>query len=99
MGKLMKLYLISQDLVNGYNVYDSAVVSAIDEDDARGIHPSLNKNLRKYGISDTAIDNASWGVHLRRTWVDFSDISSITVEYLGETNKARGVILASFNAG
>lgn len=35
----MNLYLISQDVRRGYDVYDSAVVAAETEDDARAIHP------------------------------------------------------------
>jgi hypothetical protein len=34
------LYLISQSVNNGYDTYDSAVVCAENEDEARGIHPS-----------------------------------------------------------
>ena len=36
----MKMYLISQTLVEGYDTYDSAVVSAESPEDARTIHPS-----------------------------------------------------------
>ena len=35
----MNLYLISQRKNNGYDTYDSAVVAAESEDDARSIHP------------------------------------------------------------
>lgn len=33
------LYLISQDKVNDWDTYDSAVVSAKDEHEARRVHP------------------------------------------------------------
>jgi len=36
----MKLFYISQDVNNGYDSYDSAVVCAKDEEEARNIHPS-----------------------------------------------------------
>ena len=36
----MKIYKISQSLLDGYDTYDSAVVVAENEDDARNIHPS-----------------------------------------------------------
>ena len=36
---MKNLYLISQDVNDDYNVYDSAVVCATDEDAARIIHP------------------------------------------------------------
>jgi hypothetical protein len=35
----MKLYLISQTVNLGYDIYDSAVVAAESEDAARNIHP------------------------------------------------------------
>ncbi len=35
----MKLFLISQSANNGYDTYDSAVVCAETEDEARHIHP------------------------------------------------------------
>lgn len=35
----MNIYLISQDHVNGYDTFDSAVVIAASEEDARRIHP------------------------------------------------------------
>lgn len=79
----MKLYLISQEYNDGYNTYDSAVVSAESEAVARTIHPRGAHGDIKDGY----------------TWVRFAEIDKIQVEYLGETTKERGVILASFNAG
>lgn len=35
----MKLWLISQDVNNNYDTYDSAVVAASDEEAAKKIHP------------------------------------------------------------
>lgn len=35
----LNLYLISQDVNNGYDTYDKAVVAAPDEEAARNIHP------------------------------------------------------------
>ena len=43
--------------------------------------------------SDMPFDNDT------RSWVAFESIAHISVEYLGETKKERGVICASFNAG
>lgn len=36
----MKLYLLTQDVNNDYDTYDSAVVVAANEEEARNIHPS-----------------------------------------------------------
>ena len=35
----MDLYLLSQDAVTGYGTYDSVVVAAKTEEEAKGIHP------------------------------------------------------------
>jgi hypothetical protein len=35
----VKLWVISQDVNDGYDTYDSAVVAAETEDEARGIYP------------------------------------------------------------
>jgi len=67
--------------------------------DARNIHPSQFV---------THITNNQWnGTYSKggeyenesSDWVEYSQIHRINVEYLGETDKERGVILASFNAG
>lgn len=39
MNKILKLWLISQDDNTGYDTYDSAVVAAYTEDEARQINP------------------------------------------------------------
>lgn len=44
----MKLYLISQEVNNGYDTYDSFVVCASDEEDARIIYP-LDDHSIGYG--------------------------------------------------
>jgi len=38
----MNIYLIDQDVVYGYDTYDSAVVAAESEEEARNIHPYGN---------------------------------------------------------
>lgn len=35
----MKLYLISQDINNNYDTFDSHVVSAVDKNDAKTVFP------------------------------------------------------------
>lgn len=99
----MKLFLISQNIVHGYDTYDSMVVSAKSEDDARKIHPSS---------CVTHINDGKWmGTYSggnrigqeyeneAEDWVCFCDIDKLRVKYLGETEHERGVIIASFNAG
>lgn len=84
----MNLYLISQDINDDYDTYDSAVVAAESEDDARTIHPD-----RKIG---DWVKLDWWSENL---WLKYSDIDKITVELIGTTDRERGVVLASFNAG
>ena len=100
----MKLFLISQDRINDYDSYDSAVVAAESESDARSVHPSTYV---------THVTNSKWmgtysggkdkGVEYNNDcgsgWPKYSDIDCISVEYLGETDKGRGVVCASYNAG
>jgi hypothetical protein len=86
----MKLYLISQDENTQYDTYDSAVVVAESEEDARTIIPSYaGDKVRR--IPDK---EAKW------TWVN--DPLKVRVQYIGEADPAflkAGTICSSFNAG
>lgn len=82
----MNLYLLTQGEEIGYDTYDSVVVAAKSEDEARKIHP--NEWLddpwnRKYGVD----------------WCRTPE--GVTVKLIGEAVKGTqsGVILSSFNAG
>jgi hypothetical protein len=86
----MKLWLIEQDSVGGYDTYDSAVVCAETEEDARHTHPS----------------GAMWGqIEKGRGWWSWSDTwglpDTVKATYIGEAgpNVVPGSICASFNAG
>jgi hypothetical protein len=84
----MKIWLLSQDTNDGYDIFDSCVVAAETEDEARHIHPNLSWGP-DYGLS------AEWDV---RTWVPPSEVK---VKYIGvaehpEELESR-VICASFN--
>jgi len=85
----MKLYKISQKAVTGYDTFDSAIVAAEDEDDARIIHPSN---------SFCPMGPRSWDGNATSTWADATDVA---VEYLGEAKSGlqRGVVCSSFHAG
>lgn len=88
----MNLYLISQSANGGYDTYDSAVVCAENEADARTIHPC--------GDSPHYVVPPGKGVTDQRfgTW---TSQDNVTVELLGvaEGSVPRGVVLASYNAG
>jgi len=80
----MNLYLISQNKNSDWDTYDSAVVAALSEGDARKINPDGEWQEEDFPFGG---------------WVKYSEIRCIEVKYLGETILERGVILASFNAG
>lgn len=85
----MKLWLISQTENDDYDTFDSAVVAADSEDDAKATHPRFYEDDPDYDWFGT-------GSH---GWVNSPD--KVTAELIGEAieGTVRGVILASFNAG
>jgi hypothetical protein len=93
----MNLYLVSQDIKNRYDIYDSVVVAAETASDALDIHPSPNIQVLD-GVWKWAYKGKSY-VQGDFAWLPYSDIYLLEVKYIGETTEERGVILASFNAG
>ncbi len=83
----MNLYRISQEANDGYDSYDSAIVAAESEDEARLISPCG--------------DHHEWNSdnHYCGSWV--RNPSEVTVELIGTAidGTKQGVILGSFNAG
>ena len=84
MDKL-NLYHISQTENNGWDTYDSAVVAALSEEDAKSIHPNPTK-----GSDGWETFNYSW-THPDNVTAKLVGVAAEGVE--------RGVICASFNAG
>ena len=84
----MKLYKLTQEVNNDYDTYNSCVVAAKNEDEARLIHPDEWPDVKK-------VDN--WAMF--SVWAYKPD--QVAVEYLGTAKPGtkKGVILASFNAG
>lgn len=85
----LKLYLLTQNDNNGYETYDSCIVCAKDEKEAKTISP-------EGGIFvETTGKKSSW----YPAWAKRA--SSITCEEIGTANEAqkKGVVLSSFNAG
>lgn len=105
----MNLYLISQIYADGYDTYDSAVVAAASEQEARETHPSPFVTHHRDGVwYGTYADSP----HTRKRgtcgkeyvqdgydWVPADQLDLIEVELLGTTDRDAGVICASFNAG
>lgn len=85
----MNIYLISQDINNDYDTFDSAVVAAESEEAAKEIHPIQSWN-GWMGPKET------WK---SGTWCKSSE--QVTVKYLGQAAEGTpaGVLLASYNAG
>ena len=79
------IYVVSRTDGVGYDEYDSFVVVACDEEEARNTHPSNN--------SDSYIEH--WG----SSWISKSEIHTLDVERIGTSIQPCGVILSSFNAG
>lgn len=79
----MNLYKISQDVNNDYDTFDSAIVAAETEDEARNTHPEKNFPL---------------GFDFNTYWCDQSQVTVEKIGTATKDTKA-GVILASFNAG
>jgi hypothetical protein len=100
----MKIYRISQDLNGGCDTYDSAVVYAENEEEARTIYPDDSIHYidgKWYSIGTTWGGTEYKNEDTGYTWVESKDINKIKVEYLGEADLSikKGVILSSFNAG
>jgi hypothetical protein len=83
MGVFMNIYKISQTENNRYDTYDSAIVYANTEEEARNIHPD---------------GNVCWGDY-RKRWVNSPDKVTVEKIGETNLEVKSGVILASFNAG
>jgi len=101
----MKLFLLQQNINDGWDTYDAAVVVAENEDEARKIHPSEFVNHVKNGkFMRTSNNIDTFGQehpHDNNDWVSYSQIKKIDVTYIGEAaeNLSAGeVVIASFNA-
>lgn len=93
----MNLYLLTQNENRGYDSYDSAIVAAENEDEARKICPSGMYEWRD-GWFYYHRPN-SFQSRRRTDWAN--DIANISVRLIGiaDPTVGRGLILASFNAG
>lgn len=95
----MKLWLVKRKDRVGYDEYDSMVVAAETEEDAKLIHPNGYAKAVKVDGRYTWFWNNGFSGEFHGTpcWGAVKDLS---VEYLGTTDRdIEGVVLASFNAG
>jgi hypothetical protein len=79
----MKLWKISQDVNNGYDTYDSAIVAAISRQKARLIHPA--------GYETWPPSAGTWVVDPAQVKVEYVGVAA--------RGTKPGVVIASFNAG
>ncbi len=80
----MNLYHISQTQHGGYETYDSAVVAAETEQQARQTHPSQYGKFEETGYND---------------WASSPDKVTVRLIGVAVADTPAGVICASFNAG
>lgn len=91
----MNIYLvISNEPFKYCNMFDSCVVSAESEDDARTIHPS--EMMTDEGYEEWASNERS---SHSESWIPFSRRGELDVKLIGSSCVPRGVILPSFNEG
>ncbi len=85
----MKIWVISQDVNGGYDTYDSAVVIAATEEDARNMHPSGSRDKKAWK------GPGAWYYD----WAHTPD--QVKVELIGDAleDEEPRVVVASFNAG
>lgn len=81
----MNLYLISQNVNTGWDTYQSAVVSAKNENEAKSIHPRFGLNWNGENVS-------------RSGW---SSIEDVEVQLIGETSlyNTPTIIITDFKNG
>lgn len=86
----MYLYLIKQDVNNDYDTYDSAVVIASSEEEAKTIHPRGDRWENEEWVSDC------WGA-----MAEWTTPENVAVVLIGTatSGKIGDVVISSFNAG
>lgn len=103
-GNTLNLYLISQTVNDDYDTFDSAVVAARDEEDARSIHPIPSWLGMPYLPTVTQTEKEAkeekekHGYKEDNTWTTRENVN---VNFIGicSPDVKRGVICASYNAG
>lgn len=89
---MLNLYLLTQDVNCDYDTYDSCIVAAESEDEAKLIHP------RSYIWT-----SVGWTYHTSKTydcsWSNTPDQVTVTLIGTAANDVKKGVVIASFNAG
>lgn len=98
----LKLYCIRWTDLPGYDdVFDSAVVAALNEGDASRMHPD---EVHEWGTNAAGVEcwmRIDGGGEAARYRPDWCPVDDVSVEFIGlaAPGQERGVICASYNAG
>jgi hypothetical protein len=101
---MTKLWLVSRTDRIGYDAYDSCVVAADTEEEARYTYPINHVKYQEVAgwlrlVYDYGPDHHLTGNFANRGG-EWGDPKTLVIEYLGTTDRdIKGVVLASFNAG
>ena len=101
----LNIYLLEQNYVDGWDTYDSMVVIAKSEEEARKIHPSeyvTHVSNDMWMETDKGGCEYSYDGEFRgNDWVNYLDRDKIKVTLLGvaDSEQVAGVVCTSFNAG
>ena len=101
----MNLYFLSQHESKGWDTYDSVVVAAENEEEARKICPAgMYEWDNGWSFTSSYFGDSSFGTptkkkYHRSDWAN--DIANISVKLIGvaDPTVSRGIIISSFNAG
>lgn len=93
MSDLLYIYRIWQDENNDYDTYDSAVVIAASEEDARNTHPASI-----HSWSARLSQGQLWSKN-SNSWCQQPDDVGVTLLGTAAAGSKPGVVCASFNAG
>lgn len=101
----MELYVVTQPS-DGYDLFESMVVAAENEQAARIIHPDGSNITHsadgewqgEYDTSTHGRWSADVDEYAADRWVKAKDIDKLEVEHIGATTREAGVVHTSYNA-
>lgn len=93
----LNIYLVSQTKCTGYDVYDSFVIVAESEDDARDRHPQTCSKID--WVAKTHGDDKNNGWNIGGEWPDNRDDVHVRLIGVAGPFVGPGILCASFNAG
>jgi hypothetical protein len=101
INKSMNIYKVEQYINNDYDTYDSFVVIAETEQEARETPPSPFTTHHHDGEWYGSFDGGGEYWRDGQDWVEFDQIDKLIVTMIGiaAEDQHKGVVVASFNAG